>query len=517
MNEEHDYILQRLHEKLKASVGEQGLTGDRQELASLALKVVREKKTQLQRGGESSNSSLQESINSLDEALKESKEELAKFKKENKNLKEQIESGNQMTQMTVEHILEQQQDWEKEWLDQQEKWSKLEKEREEEQQQWQEEKEQLDARNQELKQELERAQAQASQSQEAQAQQQQLQQQVEEKEQALQAALQNSQELKNKLSEQEQLTQEQQQEVSRIEQLNQELKQQLEELREKKSELERQMREELDGLKQEIKDSLHQEAQVQQGAFRNSLDFTQRLNQTRFQNEVRLREIFPNTTYFSLPSESYNGNLLHIEEKFGVTYLVMVRALFEGLEGQIFKLAANFALNNIIKVKKYINSSKLIEEFFYSMKPSLALLEQDTEQVEIGVCLIDRTNLELEYSSSGFPLYVDKDREGLVDVWGGKNSEEEMMNKRFGLKNTYKVKKIHLLKTERILLSSTDLTAQLQPLKDETDRFTLNEFIQERLPKDKQAFNRDLGMLFDSYELERQGASADFLLARIGF
>lgn len=540
MTSDHANIVNQLLDKLSASVGEGGITGSKEEIARIALEVVREKKRTLDAPSASPKPS--------QKGTKELVEDISLYKEKNKALEkrvavleENLASNAELSQITVEYMMAEQesiQEVKKELEELQEKYAQLMNSSEKEQLAWKEQVEQWKEQEEALKAEVIRLEEKEKEwmgiaekweqtntelTQKEIAYQEEIQQLKSQQEMLAQDAQQKGaeaqklQEATQDLAQAKQQLQEQEVERSKLSMHNEELIKQLDELKGNKKKLEQQMREELEDLKKEVQDSLHQEAQVQQGAFRNSLSFTQKLNQAHFQNKERLLEVFPNTSYFALPSEVYNGNLLHVAEKFGVTYLIIVRAMFEGLEGQIFKMAANFALNNIVKVKKYINSSKLIEEFFYSMEPSLSLLERSAADIEIGVCLIDTTNLELEYSSSGFPLYVDRAQKELIDVHGGKNDPDDMVNKRFGLKNLYKVKKLNLLKDHSILLSSVDLSANMLPIEKEgSTPYSLYEFMINKVHLNNTSLERELRNLFNTHHLEKEGDN-DLLIARIGF
>ena len=196
-----------------------------------------------------------------------------------------------------------------------------------------------------------------------------------------------------------------------------------------------------------------------------SLTLTQQFNKSYFKNYERIEEQFPQSFYFSYPSQEYNGHVMHMTEKFGITYLVMVRSPFQGLAGQIFNMVANFTLSNVIRTKKYINSSRLIEEFLYAIRPVLMLIggEHQEEEIKLCVSLVDVTNLEIEYASNGSSLYYVQ-RGELKKIYSESQHDQTKSVKKFGLNNSYQVKKLNLLKKDKLIFLSEDTVESLHEL-----------------------------------------------------
>ncbi|MGB0524935.1 MAG: hypothetical protein ACPGJS_18325 [Flammeovirgaceae bacterium] len=191
-------------------------------------------------------------------------------------------------------------------------------------------------------------------------------------------------------------------------------------------------------------------------ALTTSLDFMQQLIQNYFQYEDKVKKYFAAHYQFAHPQGQSNGQLMHISEKFGVLYLIMIKTQLKSLKGQVLSMVVNFTLNNIIKTKKYINSSRLIEECYAALQTALACFQEEESDIEMSVSLLDTNSLELEYSSTNFSIYH-MSGEHLNELSGGIQNEETKHIKRFGLNNAYQVKKVNLKEGDLLLFTSLDL------------------------------------------------------------
>jgi cell division septum initiation protein DivIVA len=186
--------------------------------------------------------------------------------------------------------------------------------------------------------------------------------------------------------------------------------------------------------------------------------------QTHFYPLPKLKALFADAFYVSHP-EFTNGNVFCMAEKLGIVYLAMVKTPYSGLRGEMFALISNFYLHSIISNQKYINSSRLIERY----NEFLTSLAEHTQavnlaDVQVAVCLIDTQNCEVEFSTTGFPIYTLIN--GAVNEYHGGASG--LASGAVLQANTYKVKKLNVRKGGYLLLSSEALDANYVAPSDST-------------------------------------------------
>lgn len=253
----------------------------------------------------------------------------------------------------------------------------------------------------------------------------------------------------------------------------------------------------------------------QDDLLKKSLMLTNSVTTHFFDVKTRLSELFSDSMYISYPDEHYNGNFIFITEKFGLVYMVLVKAIFEGLEGQTFAMASNFILNDIIRVRKFVNPSRLIEEYIQHVRGALPVLEDAARYpLQAGACLIDQLNYEVEYAGTSFPVYAFYGHT-LESIRGGLSSAEEQAGRRYPGGNKYKVHKIKLMKGSSLFLSSLEFEHQRQLPNGSTE--TLGEAVKAVARQPHEARQERLLEFFRSYATQQPGKPKDFLLTGLTF
>jgi hypothetical protein len=234
--------------------------------------------------------------------------------------------------------------------------------------------------------------------------------------------------------------------------------------------------------------------------------------QAYFNPLPKLKKLFADAVQVAHPQFT-NGNVFCVIEKLGIIYLAMVKTPYTGLHGETFSLVSNFYLQNVISNQKYINSSRLIEkyaEFVQAMGDHTQAI--DAADVQLAVCLVDGQNCEVEFSTTGMPIYT---------LVGGTLGEHPGGPSGMGTgavlqNNAYKVKKLNLRRGGQLLLSTSAMTqgyvAQDAP---GTGSRQLGEVVVEALgqPGHEAAV---LGQFLRSH-VPQEAPDRDFLLVSVKF
>lgn len=265
----------------------------------------------------------------------------------------------------------------------------------------------------------------------------------------------------------------------------------------------------LDGQVKDLQDANRALQERYQGPTEASLSLASSASQAYFNPLPKLKALFSEAVYSTYPPNGSNGNAFCVAEKFGIIYLILVKSPYTGLQGETFAMIASYFLQNVIATQKYINSSRLIEkfeEFVGTMGNFTQVIARN--EVQIGVCLVDNLNCEVEFSTTGFPVYA---MQGNVvnEYHGGYSSVQSPQQPGTG---AYKVKKLSLRKGSYLIMSSESLDTRY--LSDARPPRTLGEVVQGWQPnEDKHATMND----FLQHYTPENGNIKDFLLAAVKF
>ncbi len=234
-------------------------------------------------------------------------------------------------------------------------------------------------------------------------------------------------------------------------------------------------------------------------------------SQAHFNPVPRLKSMFADALYVAHP-EFTNGNVFCVTEKLGIIYLAMVKTSYTGLHGETFALVSNFYLQNIISNQKYINSSRLIEkysEFVASMSEHTQAISP--ADIQVAVCLVDNQNCEVEFSTTGFPIYTLSN--GAISEYHGGLASSGATN--LSQPNNYKVKKLHLRKGSYLVLSSESFDARYMATQGNEVR-ELGQVVLEACMGPGNAQPARLIDFLNHYQLEKLNNS-DLLIAGVKF
>ncbi len=209
--------------------------------------------------------------------------------------------------------------------------------------------------------------------------------------------------------------------------------------------------------------------------------------QQYFDPKTRLQPLFPEVMHHAASQwKTFNCAF----EKFGIIYIVTVRAPFNPQLSPLFSLCSNFILNNIIGIRKYVNPSRIIEEYLQEIeKMANQLPEVEIANLDLSVCLIDNVNLEAEFASTGLLVYSVFNRM-VEEHAGGKADKENTPNGmgRLGRENnTYKIRKLSFRKGTYMFLSSELPSATFESKEKTQPAIGLKEILPQwaGLPKEE--------------------------------
>jgi|GEM_PF-6154724 len=234
-------------------------------------------------------------------------------------------------------------------------------------------------------------------------------------------------------------------------------------------------------------------------------------SQAHFNPLAKLKSMFADALYVAHP-EFTNGNVFCVTEKLGIIYLAMVKTSYTGLHGETFALISNFYLQNIISNQKYINSSRLIEkysEFVASMSEHTQAISP--ADIQVAVCLVDNQNCEVEFSTTGFPIYT-LGNGAISEYYGGLVGSGTTNLSQPG---NYKVKKLHLRKGSYLVLSSESLDARYVASQGNEVR-ELGQVLLEACMGPGNAQPAGLIDFLNQYQLEKLNSS-DLLITGVKF
>ncbi len=192
-----------------------------------------------------------------------------------------------------------------------------------------------------------------------------------------------------------------------------------------------------------------------------------------FNAEERLKVLFSEVVKYPIAKNYANNSFICLIEKFGIIYIAIIRVkLDESIMG-LFNLVSNFAFNNIIGIKKYVDPSRIIEEYlkFISAIPQNTQ-DIDKDKISVSVCLVDNINLEVEYASTGPSAYSAFNAQ-VEEHLGGANKNSGNTERKMARDSQYRIRKIGFRKGGMLFMNSLEAERTLAGEKEGQEKAAL--------------------------------------------
>jgi len=154
-----------------------------------------------------------------------------------------------------------------------------------------------------------------------------------------------------------------------------------------------------------------------------SLRYASYIQEALLPSDISISKYLPEHFIIYLPRDIVSGDLYWISKKANLLYLAVADCTGHGVPGAFLSILGISLLNHIVD-RNYCNSASSILNSLreYIMK-SLNQTGDEKEQkdgMDMGLCIIDYESNKLHYAGAFNPLYIIKNGDKLIELFGDK-------------------------------------------------------------------------------------------------
>lgn len=220
-----------------------------------------------------------------------------------------------------------------------------------------------------------------------------------------------------------------------------------------------------------------------------SINYAERIQKSIIPTIESFKEHFNNFCIINKARDVVSGDLPWNYQNDKFEYIAAIDCTGHGVPGALLSFVSHFQLNDTVKELPEANPAELLTSLDKKVKQSLKQNRNGSETrdgMDIGLCKIDKENMELFYSGAHRPLYHQRGNE-LNIVKGCRRSIGGIYGKRY-LKKEFKDEKIKLQKGDRIFVFSDGLPDQFNSKLEKFQNKRIRDLILQHKDKDLQKF-----------------------------
>lgn len=160
----------------------------------------------------------------------------------------------------------------------------------------------------------------------------------------------------------------------------------------------RKQKDEIAEQKKEIMDSIH---------------YAQRIQKAVLPADHSIQNIMPEHFILYLPRDIVSGDFYWISSKDEKVIFTAADCTGHGVPGAFMSMLGISFLNEIVNTSRQISSGKILDQLRNHVKETLSQSEggESKDGMDIALCILDRKNMNLQYSGAFNPLYLIRDTE----------------------------------------------------------------------------------------------------------
>jgi|WetSurMetagenome_2_1015567.scaffolds.fasta_scaffold08279_2 serine phosphatase RsbU (regulator of sigma subunit) len=155
----------------------------------------------------------------------------------------------------------------------------------------------------------------------------------------------------------------------------------------------------------------------------DSLIYAQRIQEALLPSEAYFRKHFTDSFIFFKPKDIVSGDFYWIGEKGDKVFIVVADCTGHGVPGALMSMIGILIIEKAINGDNIETPSKILEvlnrglEKTFSREKNIGTIIRDG--MDVGLCIIDKSQKKLIYSGAFFPLYLIRDN-SLIEIKGDK-------------------------------------------------------------------------------------------------
>ena len=141
----------------------------------------------------------------------------------------------------------------------------------------------------------------------------------------------------------------------------------------------------------------------------DSIRYASRLQQALEPDKNALKSILPESFFLLKPRDIVGGDFYFVEECRGKVIVAAIDCTGHGVPGAFLTFIGHNALRNALDKSNSLDASGILEAMNHEVKRSLGQQRPQNELndgMEVGLCVFDKSNGNLNYAGAGTSLYL---------------------------------------------------------------------------------------------------------------
>ncbi|MCU0366393.1 MAG: SpoIIE family protein phosphatase [Bacteroidales bacterium] len=191
-----------------------------------------------------------------------------------------------------------------------------------------------------------------------------------------------------------------------------------------------------------------EELQLRNKDLTDSLTYARRIQEALLPAEHHIRKILQHYFIYYRPKHIVSGDFYWISERDDKYFIAAADCTGHGVPGALMSMIGLELLNKIINEMKVNVSDQILltlndelEAAFFKEEDGRALIK---DGIEMSICVIDRTTMEMEFSGAFLPVYIVRD-DRLIEIKGDKQNVGQLFNAVAFNRSSYRLQKGDIL------------------------------------------------------------------------
>jgi serine phosphatase RsbU (regulator of sigma subunit) len=149
----------------------------------------------------------------------------------------------------------------------------------------------------------------------------------------------------------------------------------------------------------------------------DSINYAQLIQQSILIEESEIQKLLPDSFIYFLPKNIVSGDFYWFSAIGDKIILAAIDCTGHGVPGAFMSMIGNAMLNQIVNEKRIANPAEILRQLHLGVYEALHQNKEGElsgDGMDVGLCIIDYKNNELQYAGARNPLYIVKDNELIV-------------------------------------------------------------------------------------------------------
>ncbi|TND05052.1 MAG: hypothetical protein FD123_3672 [Bacteroidetes bacterium] len=156
----------------------------------------------------------------------------------------------------------------------------------------------------------------------------------------------------------------------------------------------------------------------------DSMRYARRLQEAVLPDHAEINRLFGQNFVYCKPRDIVSGDFYWAAERNGKQILAVADCTGHGFPGAFLSIIGHLALNKAVNEEGHTDPSRILDVMNTVVKNTLgqgAEFERVADGMEVGICVLDKTNMQLEFAGAGRYLLVSK-KGNIEEIKGDKCS-----------------------------------------------------------------------------------------------